>query len=385
MIASEPLDSARKAGLRYMTDDVPGIRRLKAGRSFRYIFPDGKPLTDKAEISRIKSLAVPPAYTDVWICRDPLGHIQATGRDAKGRKQYRYHERWRSTRDEAKFSRMAAFGRALPMLRARVEADLRRHALSHEKVVAAVVRLLELTLIRVGNDEYARNNKSFGLTTLRNRHVRIEGQTVTFEFKGKSGVNRQLGLGDRRLARIMRTLQEIPGQRLFQYLGEDGKRRPVGSADVNAYLRDAMGEHFTAKDFRTWAGTLAAAKALAMQPSPSDDRELRHLVTLCIKATAGLLGNTPAVCRSAYVHPAVLDAFAAGGLPTTFAEAEGEAYEQSILLFLEALVTEASPPEERERNTGGNLRSRETGSPRLSPPSRAGRLRQGANRERVFA
>jgi DNA topoisomerase-1 len=374
--------AAEEAGLRYAHEGDPGIRRRRAGKGFSYIDEDGSVVRDKAVLGRIRKLAIPPAYTDVWICPDPLGHIQATGRDAKGRKQYRYHERWRGVRDEAKFSRMAAFGRALPKLRARVEADLRPHALTHEKVVATVVRLLELTLIRVGNDEYARNNKSFGLTTLRNRHVRIEGQTVTFEFKGKSGVNRQLGLGDRRLARIMRTLQEIPGQRLFQYLDDEGERRPVGSADVNAYLRDAMGEHFTAKDFRTWAGTLAAAKALAMQPSPAGDRESRRLVTLCIKATAGLLGNTPAVCRSAYVHPAVLDAFAAGGLPSMFAEAEGEAYEQAILSFLDTLVAQTSPAHAQERSGDNNITHVDRLSPRLSPPSRA---RQDADGEREHA
>jgi DNA topoisomerase-1 len=254
---------------------------------------------------------------------------------------------------------MAAFGRALPLLRARVERDLRRRALTHEKVVATVVRLLELTLIRVGNDEYTKQNNSFGLTTLRSRHVKVEGRTVIFEFKGKSGVHRQIGLGDRRLARIMRSLQEMPGQRLFQYVGDDGQRRPVGSADVNAYLRDAMGEHFTAKDFRTWAGTLAAGKALAMQPSPAGERESRRLVTLCIKATAGLLGNTPAVCRAAYVHPAVIDAFAAGRLPPSFAEAEGEVYELAILSFLDSLAANAAPLEDALRSVGSNLASSE--------------------------
>jgi DNA topoisomerase-1 len=342
--------AAEEAGLRYAHEGDPGIRRRRAGRGFSYVDETGAVIRDKAVLERIRGLAIPPAYDDVWICPDPLGHIQATGRDAKGRKQYRYHERWRSLRDEAKFSRMAAFGRALPALRARVEADLRRHDLSHEKVVATVVRLLELTLIRVGNDEYARTNKSFGLTTLRNRHVRIEGRTVTFEFKGKSGVTHRLGLGDRRLARIMRTLQEMPGQRLFQYLGENGRRRPVGSADVNAYLREAMGESFTAKDFRTWAGTLAAAKALALQAAPAGEREARRMVTLCIKATAGLLGNTPAVCRSAYVHPAVIDAFAAGSLPPLFGQAEGEAFEQLVLAFLDALPA-AIETEEAERPT----------------------------------
>jgi DNA topoisomerase-1 len=358
--------AAEAAGLRYSHEGDPGIRRRRAGRGFSYIGGDGTVLRDKTVIQRIRKLAIPPAYTDVWISPDPLGHIQATGRDAKGRKQYRYHERWRSTRDEAKFSRMAAFGRALPLLRARVDSDLRRRALTHEKVVATVVRLLELTLIRVGNDEYTRQNNSFGLTTLRNRHVKVEGGTVIFEFNGKSGVHRQLGLGDRRLARIMRSLQEMPGQRLFQYVGDDGQRRPVGSADVNAYLRDAMGEHFTAKDFRTWAGTLAAGKALAMQPSPASERDSRRLVTLCIKATAGLLGNTPAVCRSAYVHPAVIEAFAAGRLPPTFAEAEGEVYEQAILSFLDTLAADAAQLLDAVPSADRHLASAEGASPRRS-------------------
>ena len=371
--------AAEEAGLLYAHEGDAGIRRRRAGKGFSYIDEEGAVVRDKVVLDRIRKLAIPPAYTDVWICPDPLGHIQATGRDARGRKQYRYHERWRNTRDEAKFSRMAAFGRALPALRARVEADLRRHALSHEKVVATVVRLLELTLIRVGNDEYAKNNKSFGLTTLRNRHVKIQGQTLTFEFKGKSGINRRLGLGDRRLARIMRSLQEMPGQRLFQYLDDDGRRRPVGSGDVNAYLREATGENFTAKDFRTWAGTLAAAKALAMQPSPTSDRETRHLVTLCIKATAGLLGNTPAVCRSAYVHPAVLDAFATQALPETFAEAEGEIYEQAVLSFLDALAASPSLSGTVEQDRRAVSATAEHNRPKASQGSGAPRRRHDAS------
>jgi DNA topoisomerase-1 len=377
------LAAAEEAGLQYSHEGDPGIRRRRSGAGFSYRDPDGAPVRDKAALQRIAKLAIPPAYTDVWICPDPLGHIQATGRDAKGRKQYRYHERWRSLRDEAKFSRMAAFGRALPSLRARVDADLRRHTLTHEKVVATVVRLLELTLIRVGNDEYARQNNSFGLTTLRNRHVKIEGQTVTFEFKGKSGVSRRLGLGDRRLARIMRSLQEMPGQRLFQYLGDDGKRRPVGSVDVNIYLRDAMGEHFTAKDFRTWAGTLAAATALAMQPSPAGERDSRRLVTLCIKATAGLLGNTPAVCRAAYVHPAVLDAFSAGDLPSLFAEAEGEAFEQAILSFLDALASKSESADAPVRNGNGRRKPASADRRSVPPPGASGQQRSADDTNRA--
>ena len=330
------------AGLVYVHDDDPGIRRRRAGKGFAYRTPEGKPLTDAKTLDRIRKLVIPPAYTDVWICPNPKGHIQATGRDQKGRKQYRYHAKWRELRDETKYSRMAAFGRALPAIRTRIDEDLRRHGLPREKVLAAVVRLLELTLIRVGNDEYARANKSFGLTTLRNRHVKFEGAEVRFEFKGKSGVSHNTGVRDRRLARIVKACQDMPGQRLFQYYDEAGDRHAVGSADVNAYLREISGEDFTAKDFRTWAGTLAAAKALAMQPKPESEADGRRLVTLCVKATAGLLGNTPAVCRSAYIHPAVFEAFAAQKLPKSFAEAEGEAFEKAVLKFLGALAEAAS-------------------------------------------
>ena len=337
---------ADSAGLAYVSDEDPGIRRRKSGAGFAYVGPDGKPVKDAATLERIRKLAIPPAYSDVWICPDPQGHIQATGRDARGRKQYRYHERWRSVRDETKYARMAAFGRALPSIRARVDADLSKRGLPREKVLAAVVRLLEMTLIRVGNTEYARTNNSFGLTTMRDRHVKFEGSEVRFEFKGKSGVAHKTGVRDRRLARIVKSCQDIPGQRLFQYVDEDGVRHAVESADVNAYLREITGEDFTAKDFRTWAGTIAAAKALAMQPAPASDREAKQLVTTCVKATAGLLGNTPAVCRSAYIHPEVIQAFVEGRLPVAFAEAEGEDYEAAVLAFLDTMS------EAVERETG---------------------------------
>jgi DNA topoisomerase-1 len=343
--ASNP-EIADAAGLTYVNDDEPGIVRRRAGTGFSYIGPEGKVVRDAATLERIRKLAIPPAYTHVWICPDPNGHIQATGRDARGRKQYRYHPRWRSVRDETKYARMAAFGRALPAIRARVDEDLRRHGLPKAKVLAAVVRLLELTLIRVGNAEYARSNKSFGLTTLRDRHARFHGAKVDFEFKGKSGVKHRTGVADRRLARVVKQCQDIPGQRLFQYLDEAGQRHAIESADVNAYLREITGEEFTAKDFRTWAGTIAAAKALAMQPAPASEREAKQAVALCVKATAGLLGNTPAVCRAAYIHPEVLTAFADHRLPPAFAEAEGEAYEAEVLAFLDALA------EDVERQTG---------------------------------
>jgi DNA topoisomerase I len=331
---------AEAAGLLYVHDDDPGLTRVKAGTGFDYLDSKGRPVTDEKTIDRIRALAIPPAYTDVWICKSPRGHIQATGRDEKGRKQYRYHPKWAEARAETKFARMAAFGRALPKLRERVEHDLNRRALSREKVVATVVRLLELTLIRVGNDAYAKEHKHFGLTTLRNRHLHLHGSEFEFEFKGKSGVDHKTRLHDRRLARVIKSIQELPGQRLFQYVDADGERHAVESEDVNAYLREATGEHFTAKDFRTWAGTLAAAKALSMHPAPHNEREAKKTVTLCVKATAGLLGNTPAVCRSAYIHPAVVRAFIDRRLPEVFAETDGPEFEGEVLAFLDALSEE---------------------------------------------
>ena len=333
---------AVEAGLSYVHDTLdPGITRKKTRSGFDYIAPGGGKITDPETLDRIRRLAIPPAYTEVWVCADPNGHIQATGRDARGRKQYRYHDRWRATRDEGKFARMAAFGRALPKIRARVDADLASRGLTHDKVTALVVRLLELTLIRVGNDEYARQNKHFGLTTLTARHARIEGARVKFEFTGKSGVKHSTGLKDPRLARIMKQVHDLPGQRLFQWIDAEGHRRAIGSSDVNAYLHQATGKHFTAKDFRTWAGTLAAAKALALQEKPTSEAEAKRAVNLCIKATAGLLGNTPAVCRKAYVHPEVLDAFARSELPASFAKLDGEALERAALRFLDGLAKRA--------------------------------------------
>lgn len=335
-------DAADAAGLIYVADDEPGISRRMTAAGFVYTGPDGKAITDARTLDRIAKLVIPPAYTDVWICAKPKGHIQATGRDARGRKQYRYHPVWRSVRDQDKFARMAAFGRALPAIRRRVEADLRRKGLPREKVLAAVVRLLELTLIRVGNTEYARTNKSFGLTTLRDRHAKIEGGQLRFQFKGKSGVVHTTGLRDRRLARIVKGCQDIPGQRLFQYLDDAGERHAIESADVNAYLREISSCDFTAKDFRTWAGTLAAAKSLALQPPPASEREAKQAVTLCVKATAGLLGNTPAVCRAAYIHPEVLTAFTTHRLPKTFATCQGEQCERAVLRFLDKLAKAAA-------------------------------------------
>jgi DNA topoisomerase-1 len=258
----DPVDSARQAGLRYVSDTAPGIRRKRRGGKFNYFAPDGSRITDAEELARIRSLAIPPAWTDVWICANGRGHLQATGRDARGRKQYRYHPKWRAVRDETKYERMVAFGEQLPKIREQTGHDLALRGLPRRKVLAAVVRLLETTLIRVGNEEYARDNKSFGLTTMRDRHVEFEGQKVQFHFKGKSGKKHLITLKDRRLAKVVRRCRDIPGQELFQYIDDDGQRETIDSADVNAYLQEITGQQFTAKDFRTWAGTVLASLAL---------------------------------------------------------------------------------------------------------------------------
>ena len=309
-----PEQAAARADLAYVSDAEPGCRRRRAGRGFFYLDPKGGRLAAPDEIARIRALAIPPAWSDVWICSDPAGHIQATGRDARGRKQYRYHPAWASCRDEAKFSSLAAFGRALPKLRAHIDADLRRRGLPRERVVASVVRLLDNTLIRVGNDAYARDNASFGLTTLRARHLAVEGASLRFSFVGKSGQRWQLKLSDRRVANVVRAIQELPGQRLFQYLGEDGERRDIRSQDVNAYLRAATGADFTSKHFRTWGATVAAALALADEPSPDTKRERTAVLNRVVDAVAAMLRNTRAVCRRCYVHPAVIETWEEGRL-----------------------------------------------------------------------
>ena len=326
---------AEDAGLHYVQEDDAGIRRVGAGKGFAYRDDEGRPVKDTRTLDRIRALVIPPAWTDVWISASPRGHIQATGRDQRGRKQYRYHADWRSTRDAHKYDRVAAFGRALPRLRKQVEADLARRGLPREKVLAAVVRLLEVTLIRVGNEEYARANKSFGLTTLQKRHLKVSGAGAVFEFRGKSGKIHRTGFHDRRLVRILKACQDLRGQRLFKYRDEAGELRPIESSDVNAYLRAATGEDFTAKDFRTWAGTVSAARALAMQETPDSQAAARNAIVTCIKAVSGLLGNTPAVCRAAYIHPAVLEAFAKGRLDLK-ATTSPRAFETAMIRFLDA-------------------------------------------------
>jgi len=309
---TDPLHAAERAGLRYVSDQTRGISRIRRGKSFGYVTPQGKPLRDAAALTRIRSLVIPPAWTQVWICPDPHGHIQATGRDARGRKQYRYHARFREVRDETKYEKIFDFAQALPKIRARCERDLSRPGLSREKVLAAVVCLLEQTLIRVGNEEYSRLNQSFGLTTLRDGHARIRGSSVEFRFRGKSGKDHAVAISDRRLANIVKRCRDLPGDELFQYLAEDGTQHSIGSADVNAYLRAIAGDDFTAKDFRTFAGTVLAAMALAEAgPKPSQTGAKRQIVA-ALKQASERLGNTPSVCRKCYVHPGVFEAYLRG-------------------------------------------------------------------------
>jgi DNA topoisomerase I len=313
-LPTDPYESARVAGLRYVNDNEPGISRKRSGEGFSYIGPDGKAIEDEDTLARIRSLVIPPAWESVWICPKPTGHIQAVGRDARGRKQYRYHPLYRAVRDATKFTRMTAFSEVLPQIRKRVEHDLALTGLPRNKVLATVVRLLERTCIRVGNDEYARENGSFGLTTLRNRHVSIEGSTLRFHFKGKSGVVHDVALTDRKLAKIVRECQCIPGHDLFEYTDAEGNVCRVRSEDVNEYLREITGQDFTAKDFRTWHGTAQAAIELEALGSCDCDTQAKKNIVAAIKAVASRLGNRPATCRKYYVHPAILEAYADGSL-----------------------------------------------------------------------
>jgi DNA topoisomerase I len=329
-VVSDPVESAQAAGLRYVSDTIPGIRRKKAGKGFTYAGQDGKTLRDPKELARIQSLAIPPAYTDVWICPSPHGHIQATGRDARGRKQYRYHPKWREVRDETKYGRMLAFSEVLPRIRERVDKDLSRSGLPREKVLATVVRLLECTRIRVGNDEYTRANRSFGLTTLQDRHVEISGSSLRFEFRGKSGKTHQVSLNDRRLARIVQRCQALPGEDLFQYLDDDGVRQTVGSGDINDYIRDISGQEFTAKDFRTWAGTILAVAALTEVGAWASQRQAKSNVLHAIDRVAEQLNNTRAVCRKYYVHPAVFESYLAGTMLETLRNGTKKAAKENL-------------------------------------------------------
>jgi len=310
--ALDPAESARSGHLRYVADTSPEIRRKRVGKHFSYVGVDGKRIHDPSELQRIRRLAIPPAWTDVWICPLPYGHLQATGRDARRRKQYRYHPRWRPVRDEAKFEHTIAFGEALPRIRRAVAEDLALPGLPREKVLATVVRLLETTLIRVGNDEYARANHSYGLTTLHNQHVKVNGSEMSFRFNGKSGKRHYISVRDRHLARIVKRSQDLPGQVLFQYVDEEGVQRTVDSADVNEYIKQISGAEFTSKDFRTWAGTMLAAWALQALEDFDSEVQAKHNVVRAIEAVAERLGNTTAICRKSYVHPAVIAAYMDG-------------------------------------------------------------------------
>ncbi|MFN2466102.1 MAG: DNA topoisomerase IB [Candidatus Dormibacteria bacterium] len=370
---ADPRASAEAAGLRYVSDSEPGIQRLKAGKGFRYLWPDGSAVKDQANLARIKRMAIPPAYANVWICRHPQGHLQAVGWDDRGRKQYRYHEDWRGVRDAVKFHRMMAFGEALPRIRDRVSADLRKRGLPREKVLATVVAMLEQTLVRVGNETYRQQNQSYGVTTLRNQHVTVRGGNARFRFKGKSGKEHDVSVDDPRLVRVVRQCLDIPGQELFQWVDEDGQAHAVDSDDVNQYLQGITGEDFTAKDFRTWAGTVLAARLLRASRPVESDRAARMEVARVIKVVAERLRNTPAVCRKSYVHPAVLEAYVSGYIrplaPVINArdEPERSAEEDSLLELLRegaATVTSASMAA-RTRRPQGRKKNPESWSPRV--------------------
>jgi DNA topoisomerase-1 len=342
-LATDSVEAAEEAGLQYVSDNRPGYARTAKNGEFEYLDTQGKTIRDEPRLLRIKRLAIPPGWTDVWICPSPTGHIQATGRDARRRKQYRYHERWRELRDENKFGRLADFANALPKIRRRVARDMRLPGLPREKVLATVVRLLERTFIRIGNEEYARANKSFGLTTMKDRHVKVKGPRLRFRFRGKSGRQHEVDITDRRIAKIVSKCQDLPGQALFQYLSDQGEVRDITSQDVNDYLREITNENFTAKDFRTWAGTVLATIALNAQGEFETKKQAKANVKTAICAVAHFLGNTPAICRKCYVHPAIVEAYLAGRQVGGLTEAIGtpksvnlRAVEVAVLKFLRA-------------------------------------------------
>ena len=329
-LPAETLEQLEQTDLVYVSDLAPGIRRLRSRGGFRYVDPDGRPVRDAETLARIKRLAIPPAWQDVWLSPIENGHLQATGRDARGRKQYRYHPRWREVRDRNKYERMIAFGEALPRIRERVDRDLKLPGLAKEKVLATVVRLLETTLIRVGNEEYRKSNNSFGLTTMRDRHVDVEGPVIRFEFVGKSGKKHSVKLQDRRLARIVKQCQEIKGYELFQYVDGDGQRHTVDSSDVNAYLKEASGEDFTAKDYRTWAGTVLAALALQEFETFDSPTQARKNLVRAAEKVAKELGNTAAICRRCYIHPDVIEDYLDGGLAEALKQRTEEELVESL-------------------------------------------------------
>lgn len=351
MLPTEGPEAAKAAGLRYTTDAIPGIRRVKRRGGFTFLDSGGKPIADKGEIARIKALAIPPAYTDVWICPHPNGHLQATGRDARGRKQYRYHKRWREVRDENKFDRMIEFAKALPAIREAVTRDIALPGMPREKVLAAIVQLMERTAIRVGNEEYARENDSYGLTTLREDHVDVKGSTVRFHFRGKSGKEHDIEVRDKRIARIVKKSQDLPGQQLFEYV-DDGTPRPVHSEDVNEYLKTVTGGDFTAKDFRTWDATMMCALELAaIKAEEESQTERKRLVTDVIKKVAEHLGNTPAVCKKSYVYPGVVETFVNDGALALIEKAVArtsphalDTHESAVVKLIEKIVERESEP-----------------------------------------
>ena len=338
----DPAEAAEEAGLRYICDDQPGYTRKAKGDDFEYFDIDGKPIRDEPRLLRVKRLGIPPAWTDVWICPSSNCHIQATGRDARRRKQYVYHERWREVRDENKYDRIVAFGEALPKIRRRVNKDLALPGLARNKVLATIVQLLERTFIRVGNEEYARENKSFGLTTMRDRHVEVKGAKLRFRFRGKSGIKHEVDLTDRRIARTISKLQDLPGQDLFQYLDDEGEAHDLSSQDVNGYLREIGGEDFSAKDFRTWAGTVLAAVALHKVGGFENKKQAKANVKDAIGAVSEILRNTAAICRKCYIHPVVLENYQGGnsieGLKRDAGEDDADlrASEKAVLDFLRA-------------------------------------------------
>jgi DNA topoisomerase-1 len=378
-ITLNPLAAAKLAKLRHVSDDMPGITRQKARHGFDYRLPNGEFVREVDTLQRIRSLAIPPAWTAVWICPYANGHLQAVGRDKRGRKQYRYHPRWREVRDESKYGKMLIFSQVLPVVRERVEADLKRRGLPRERVLAAVVRLMEVTLFRIGNNEYAKANKSFGLTTLRDRHVEIDGSRIHLSFRGKAGIRHETDINDRRLARIIKACRDLPGYELFQYLDEEGHRHAIDSADVNEYLREISGEEITAKDFRTWAGTNLAALALQEFELFDTDAKRKRAIVRAVEKVAKHLGNTPAICRRCYIHPAVLDGYLDGTLLTTLKE-QTRAYlaknivgmsaeEAAVAAFLGLRLEEL----ERERKASGSPEAGSTG--RMTRPTNANRAK----------
>jgi DNA topoisomerase-1 len=377
----DPAEAARSAGLQYVSDEDPGLRRATRGDGFAYTRANGSEVKDESTLERIRKLAIPPAWTDVWICASPHGHLQATGRDVRGRKQYRYHPRFREVREETKYEHMLAFARALPDIRKAIAAHMALRGLPREKVLATVVHLLESTLIRVGNDDYAKENRSYGLTTLRNRHVEVEGAQLRFEFKGKSGKSWKLQVRDRRVAKVVRACQELPGQRLFQYQDEEGELREVTSSDVNAYLREITGRDITAKDFRTWAGTVMAALALQEVEHADTQAALKKNVRAAVERVAARLGNTPAICRKCYVHPEVFAAHAEGELLLEIRDEVRKEMDETPRLRAEEAAVLALLEARLSRTLEGQLGKSLVALQRKARPRKAGgRTRKAAER-----